>query len=207
MRDFIDKYFTLLLWPLVVVILTWASWVIVTGREEIPPQAIETNTNGQVTEIPPAIVDQPILEEVSADGAVRWTLYLDRIIREEGSVMELASPRALYRFESGEVLEVTGEAGTYDEEAGILDLGGNVEGHARLAQFEFYVERMVWDSNAVLLTASGGVEIRRGGILFNGEELVLNLADGFARMEVNGGVAGVRVTSSTAELQNISGLD
>jgi len=161
----------------------------------------ETGKNEPVKEIPSAVVDQPVLEEMSADGTVRWTLYLDRITREEGAVMELDQPRALYRLQSGEVLDVTGEFGTYDEEAGVLTLSGGVHGAARQAAFGFVVDRMVWDSVQGLLTASGGVEIDRQGLRFSGEEFVLELGRGFARIEVTGGIEITTAPETLAELE------
>ncbi len=205
MRDVLDKIFPFVFWTAIIAIGTWASWVIVTNREDIPEEP-ESPVNEITDSIPPAIVDQPVLEEVSADGSVRWTLYLDRIVREEDSVMELAEPRALYRFESGEVLEVTGSTGTYDEEAHVLILSGDVNGTAREAEFEFTVDEMTWDGEAGMLVASGGVEIRRGGIVFNGFDLTLDMSEEFTKMEVGGGPSGVRITSTTEALEEIEGL-
>lgn len=177
----------LIFWTLVISACTWGSWVFVSGQERIVEDSIQTN-NELVDEIPPVIVDQPILEEVSLDGAVRWTLYLDRIIRAEGSVMELAKPRALYRFQSGEILEVTGQSGTYDEEAGILILSGGVTGTSRNSRLEFMTDELLWDSVQGLMTATGGVEITREGLLFHGQGLRLDFSEQFSRLVVSGGV-------------------
>ena len=195
-----DKYLPLIFWIILVVAASWASWAIVSGRESVP---VPRNgpANEPVDEIPSAVVDQPVLEEVCADGSVRWTLYLDRIIREEGSVMELAKPRALYHFESGETLEVTGEAGTYDEEEGVLILSGGVTGQARVAQLGFSVDEMTWDSGRGMLTASGDVRIIRDGIEFRGDRLTLDLTGEFARIEVGG---TVEITSSRGPLVDLA---
>ncbi|MCK4720983.1 LPS export ABC transporter periplasmic protein LptC [bacterium] len=198
-----DKYLPLIFWILVVALGTWGSWVIVTGHEKVVENIIPTS-NEPVDEIPPAVVDQPILEEVSADGAVRWTLYLDQIVREEGSVMELATPRAIYRFRSGEVLEVTGRTGQYDEESGILNLSGDVTGTARKSEFEFEVDEMVWDSGKGLLTASGGVTITREGLEFTGTDLMLDMAEEFTKLTVTG---GVNISSFGGFLDEMNGLE
>ena len=127
MRDRLDKILPAIVWTIAVLVATWAAWVIVTSRENVPPP-LETMESAGMSEIPPIIADRPILEEVSTDGLVKWTLYLEKIVREEGSVTELAKPRALYKFKSGETLEVTGDSGTYDEQTGMLRLTGNVRG-------------------------------------------------------------------------------
>jgi hypothetical protein len=191
------------LWPLVIVLATWGAWAVVT-REEPIHRPGPARINEPIDKIPPAVVDQPVLEEVSADGTVRWTLYLDRITREEGSVMELAQPRALYRFQSGEALEVNARMGTYDEEAGILRLTGDVRGSARNTAFAFSVNQMTWDSVAGLLTASGGVEVTRDGIRLEGENLVLDLSQEFERIQVTG---GVEITSAPEVIENLSRFD
>jgi len=200
MRDFLDKSLPFIFWTAIIVAGTWISWVVVTGRENIEVEPVEP-VNGSLNEIPPAIVDQPILEEVSADGSVRWTLYLDRIIREEGAVMELANPRALYRLESGEILEVTGETGTYDEESGILILTGGVEGLERSTNMRFSVDEMTWDSGQGILTASGNVRMMQEGLMLEGAEMILNLSRELARIEISGGVT---VSSSTEALSELS---
>ncbi|MCX6645724.1 MAG: LPS export ABC transporter periplasmic protein LptC [bacterium] len=206
MRIFIDKYLPFFFWAIVIAAATWGSWIVVTGYEKIPVETVPTDNelNG---EIPPAVVDQPILEEVSADGAVRWTLYLDRIIRNEGSVMELSKPRVLYRFQSGEILEVVGETGTYDEDAGVLNISGGVTGTSRDSQLQFNTEEMIWDSVQGLMTATGGVEIMREGLQFTGEEFRLDMSEQFSRLTVSG---GVNVTSNEAAISeltsNVGGL-
>lgn len=203
MTDKLDRYLPSILWPIVLIVCTWVAWAIVT-REEPVRERESGRANEPVEGIPSAVVDQPVLEEVSADGTVRWTLYLDRIVREEDSVMELAQPRALYRFQSGETLEVSASAGTYDEEAGVLTLSANVKGNARNAAFAFSVDTMTWDSKAGLLTASGGVEVTREGVRFEGEELTLDLSEEFAKMKVSG---GVQITSAPEALRELDSLD
>jgi len=199
MKDYFDRFLPPILWIALLALATWGAWVIVSGREKIP-KISEGQPSTVPGEIPPAVVDQPILEEVSADGAVRWTLYLDRIIREEGSLTVLAKPRALYRFQSGEVLEVTGQSGTYDENAGVLILTGNVKGKARNADLSFSVDRMTWKSHESLLTASGNVQIMRQGIVFKGQELKLDLTHELTRLEVTG---GVDITTAPEVLQKL----
>jgi LPS export ABC transporter protein LptC len=198
MRDTIDKILPTIIWIAVLILATWAAWAIVTRREKIPDVVVQLSN--VTDEIPPAVVDQPILEEVSADGSVRWTLYLDKIIREEGSVTELSKPRALYRFQSGEVLEVTGDSGTYDEDTGLLILNGNVKGKARNADLSFTVDQMKWDSHQSILTASGNVQVRREGIFFKGKDLKLDLTHELTKLEVTG---GVDITTSPEVLQKI----
>jgi LPS export ABC transporter protein LptC len=199
MRDTIDKILPTIIWIAVIILATWAAWVIVISREKIPSE-VEVQPSSVTGEIPPAVVDQPILEEVSADGSVRWTLYLDKIIREEGSLTELSKPRALYWFQSGEVLEVTGDSGTYDEDTGLLILSGNVKGAARNADLKFTVDRMKWDSHQSILTASGNVQVVREGISFKGQELKLDLTHELTKLEVTG---GVDITTSPEVLQKI----
>lgn len=200
MRDFLDKSLPIIFWTIIIIAGTWISWIIVTGRENVEVQPVETY-NEPIEEVPPAIVDQPIIEEVSADGSVRWTLYLDRIIREEGAVMELAGPRALYRFEGGEVLEVTGERGTYDEDAGILFLTGGVTGVERRGDMEFSVDEMTWDSNEGILKAFGNVEVKHEGLMLEGSEMTLNLVEELARVEISG---GINISSSSETLVELS---
>jgi len=201
MRNTLDKYLPFFFWAVLVAAATWASWSIVTSREAIEVETSpKENAPGEA--IPPAVVDQPILEETSADGSVRWTLYLDRIVKEEGPMMELAKPRALYRFGSGEILEVTSETGTYNEMERVLTLTGNVTGFARVAEYHFAVDQMIWDSGEGLLTASGGVRVTKGGVEFRGSELRLDLTSGFARMEVTGSVSVSTSQQGLAEIIN-----
>ena len=206
MRNFLDKYLPPVLWTLVIALATWGSWVMVTGGgpaevPEGPPK------NEPVQTIPPAVMDRPMLQEITANGSVTWTLYLDRIVREENSVMELARPRALYQFQSGEVLEVTSDTGTYDENARVLELSGSVTGHARQEKFELTAGRMIWDANAGTLNASEGIEIVRAGIVFRGESVRLDLSKGFTRMEVEGGDEGVQVSSTEGALEELKSLE
>lgn len=196
MRELIPFFF----WAVVCVLVTWGAWTIVTSREKIP-ETNGNNGNPRVDTIPPAVVDQPMFEEVTADGAVRWTLYLDRIVREEGGVMELESPRAVYRMESGEELEVRGESGIYDEENGVLRLTGNVTGTAETADFTFTVEEMAWNSTDGLIDAWGGVEVTREGISFTGSELKMILAEEFSKLVVSGGVEVTTAQSALEELE------
>ncbi|GAG39393.1 unnamed protein product, partial [marine sediment metagenome] len=72
LRELIPFFF----WTVVCALVTWGAWTIVTSREKIP-ETNGNNGNPRVDTIPPAVVDQPMFEEVAADGAVRWTLYLD----------------------------------------------------------------------------------------------------------------------------------
>jgi LPS export ABC transporter protein LptC len=199
MKDLLDRYLSPLLWTVGLLLATWGAWALVTGREVIPSETPVKNEPA-TGEIPPAVVDEPIVEETSADGTVQWTLYLDRIVRTQGSVTELARPRAVYRMQSGEVLEVTSDSGTYDENTGLLSLAGNVNGHARNSQFGFSVSRMTWSGRDSVLTASGGVTVTRDGIGFKGQDLKLNLSQGLAHIEVTG---GVEVTGASQILQQL----
>ena len=126
MRDFLDKSLPFIFWTVIIIAGTWLSWVIVTGRENIEVEPVEQQ-NEPTNQIPPAIVDQPILEEVSADGSVRWTLYLDRIIREEGAVMEEEGEQM---EEEGQEMEDKGktmedEGKTMEEEGNEMEEEGN----------------------------------------------------------------------------------
>jgi len=200
MRDLFDKYGAPVFWALLFVLATWGTWEILTTGENVSHVWEEGQKSVQQTDIPPAVMDQPILEEVSADGKVRWTLYLDRIVREQGSLTELSKPRALYRLESGEVLEVTGNSGSYDEEKGILTLVGDVKGWAREAGFQFSVDKVVWESSRSSLIASGHVQLTKGGISFSGEELRLELGEGLTHLEITG---GVKITGTSEVLSGI----
>ena len=193
----------LIFWTIVCVLVTWGTWSVVTSRERIP-ETNGNNGNPRVDTIPPAVVDQPMFEEVAADGAVRWTLYLDRIVREEGGIMELESPRAIYRMESGEKLEVSGDAGVYDEENGLLKLSGNVTGTAETADFSFTVEEMTWNSAEGLIDAWGGVEVTREGIMFAGSELKMVLMEEFSKLIVSG---GVEVSTAQSVLEDLEEAD
>ncbi len=194
-----ERILPFVFWALLILLATGGAWVIVTQREAIPEDAIAPEPEN-AGEIPPAVVDDPVFEEVSADGSVRWTLYLDQVIREEGGVMELQAPRALYRLESGETLEVQGESGTFNENDGILTLRGGVTGKARGAALSFSVGEMIWDSDLGYLTASGGVDINREGVHFNGEELKLYLSDEFGRIELTG---GIEITTAAIVLEEL----
>jgi LPS export ABC transporter protein LptC len=202
MRDTIDKYLPPLLWIAVLALATWGAWIIVKGRDYLPVNIENPVSTSQNGEIPSAVVDQPILEEVTQDGAVRWTLYLDRIVRVQGAVTELAKPRAVYRFQSGEVLEVTGDAGTYDEDKGLLVLTSNVKGVARQGNLSFNAGSVSWNSEENVMSASGGVEIVREGINFKGDSLSLDLSQELASLDITG---GVEVTSSPETLQELEG--
>lgn len=204
MTDFADRYFPLLAWTVIVVIASWGSWIIVTGREEIPEQATNGTINQPVEEIPPVVVDQPVLEEVTPEGSVRWTLYLDRFVRDEGAIMDLKDPRVIYRLKSDEILEVGGSEGTYDEATGMLVLTGRVKGRARSADFSFDVGNLEWDSFNATLKATGGVEIFREGIKFTGNEFNLDLSDELASLEVSGGVEITSAPSAIKEIGNIN---
>jgi LPS export ABC transporter protein LptC len=200
----IDKYLPFFFWAIVIVAASWGCWLIVIGQEKIPVEMVPTE-NVLSGEIPPAVVDEPVLEEVSADGAVRWTLYLDQIIRTEGSVMELSKPRALYRFQSGEVLEVVGEAGTYNEDTGILNISGGVTGTSRDSQLQFKTEDMVWDSVQGLMTATGGVEVTREGLQFTGQEFRLDMSEQFNKLSITGGVSVTTNDAAISELTSNGG--
>ena len=188
MLNAIDRFLSPLVWTAVLILCTIGTWFLVIGHEKISDTGNLPRGNEPIGDIPPAVVDQPVLEETSADGSVRWTLYLNRIVREEGSVMELANPRALYRMKSGEILEVSGETGSYDEEKGILTLNNNVVGSARTREFGFSTDKLVWNNKEGSLDATGGIVITREGVKFSGKEFKLNLAKDFAHIEITGGV-------------------
>jgi LPS export ABC transporter protein LptC len=194
------EYIPVVFWCVVVIAASVAAWMIVVSRELISEEHI-TTSNPKIDEVPPAVADEPLFEEVSADGTVRWTLYLDKVIREEGGVMELSNPRALYRLESGETLQVTGDSGTYDEDNGILTLEGNVTGMARESDFGFSVDKMTWDGNQGILDATGGVEVTREGISFTGQELRLTLSEELTRMTITG---GVNITTAPSALEELA---
>lgn len=204
MTAFMDKYLPFLFWVIVIMAATWGSWLVVTGHEKIPVGNNHVE-NEVVDTIPPVVADQPILEEVSADGAVRWTLYLERIVRDDGPVMQLPKPRVLYRFRSGEILEVTGQGGTYDEDTGILNITGGVTGTSRVSNLTFRTESMIWDSERGLMTASGGVEITREGLQFTGEELQMDMSQEFSKIIISGGVDITSSESAIAELTSNGG--
>jgi len=206
MRNFLDKYLHFIVWPVVIILATYGSWILINREENIISMpASDINQIGD--EIPPAVVDQPILEEVTPDGAVRWTLYLDRIVREEGAIMELESPRALYRLEDGRVLEVTGDMGVYNEDERILELTGNVEGVARTDDFSFTVDQMIWNNPEGIITASGHVSVIRGGILLTGATLKIDLDSDYTSLEITGeNDQGISIKSSGEALEEL-GLD
>jgi len=199
MRASLDKYLPFLFWSAIVIVLTGGSWVVVTGREDVKPHELpqEIEQSDTINEV---LSDRPVIYEVSADGSVNWTLYMETVESRNGGVMQLSKPRARYSFENGENLEITGDTGTYDENAGLLILTGGVVGEASEARFKFSVGEMTWDNPSATLRAKSGVEVWRDGVRFDGEELILNLAEQFATMEVRGDGAGVAITSSVDEL-------
>jgi hypothetical protein len=145
------------------------------------------------------VAQNPVINEVAADGKITWTLYMDRIVRDEDGVMEIASPSAVYRLESGEVLEVKGDNGTYDETNRVLTLNGNVSGNARNSTFGFTTGKIVWNNLDGLLHATGGVKIFRDGMSLTGEELSMNLTRDISKFELTG---GVEITSSSEIVEN-----
>lgn len=196
MKGFIDKYIPLIFWTAVIAALTLGAWMIVTNREDVVESDLPQPDNGTTNDLPSDIlIDRPLIQEVSADGSVNWTLYMENVTSRDGGVMELAEPRARYKFESGEELEITGETGSYDEDAGFLVLTGGVVGSALEAGFSFTVGEVEWDNPTATLRAYDGVEITREGLKFTGEELILSLADEFASMEVKGGEPGIVISS------------
>lgn len=200
MSEWGDKYLPALIWSAIMVIATWATWLIITS----PEQAQSTQTAETITQndaIPPVVVDQPILEEISPDSGIRWTLYLDRIVRDEGAVTEMTKPRAVYRFKSGEVLEITGDFGSYDEAAHLLTLSENVKGKAKNANLSFSVDKLTWLSTESLLRAFGNVLVQREGVEFRGSELKLDLKQELASMEVTGGVEVVTAPEILEKLE------
>lgn len=192
-----------LLWIVVICLATWGAWVIVTTREIPNNQKIITSeANGN--ELPERVLmDAPIIEEMSADGTLHWTLYLHEVLREEGSLMELDQPRVLYKFRSGEVLEVRGDSGTYDEELGVLVLTGNVTGETRNSKLGFSASEVAWDSGTQMLSTSGGVRLYRSGILLEGGDLRLDLSEELSRLEISGGTDGVHITSIPGTIEEI----
>jgi len=191
-----DRYYPAVFWSIILIALTYGSWLIVSGREQVTTGQLPAENNGD-TDWHEVMIDRPIINEVSADGSVNWTLYMESVISREGGKMELSGPRARYSFESGEKLEITGDIGTYDTEAELLVLSGNVEGRAMDAKLNFSVGEITWDNPSGILSATGGVKVQRDGVEFEGDELILNLAEEFASMDVIGGSSGVVITTPT----------
>ena len=120
---FFERSYVFIFWAIVAIAASVGAWFVVTGHEDVEIDTPEPiNSNGE--DIPPVIVNQPLITEVTAEGAVTWTLYADRAVRDEDSTMMLSKPEIGYNFESGEELDVTSETGWNQIDLSHLDPWG-----------------------------------------------------------------------------------
>ena len=203
-----DKYFPTIFWTILIVLITAGAWFLVTRQEEVAELPVAGENETSNGDVPPVIAHQPVISEVTLDGSVSWTLFMDRITKDEGSVIELASPLAKYYFEeTGDRLDVESESGTYDEEAGILILTGGVTGHSESGGLNFQVAEMTWDNGDGTIKAVGGVTVSREGIRMSGSEMIIQMTGGLTHLEVNGGDEKVLITASDDIVLNTEDSD
>jgi LPS export ABC transporter protein LptC len=174
---------------MVLIMGTWASWTLVTMGGGTPAEQTNGNENGN-SGPGRAVLDKPVIQEMALDGTLQWTLYLERVIRDEDNVRELSNPRVIYKFrDSGEELVIQGSRGVYDENNRILTMTDQVSGYSKNETMGFSAQELRWDGNTGVLTTSGSVTLNKDGFRLNGTGLSIDMKEKLNRIEINGGVS------------------